>query len=429
MGKLTSLMPWVILGACSVGLVGCANSKAGQASSPRALRPADFVAAHGTNDPMVPRSHLVEVLDARAAQPRKQSAGKQPSEKPMQGGPTTATTSAASPAQPAASTATAPKPAAPHPLPTYDMDGMVGQVNGQPLYAGQIFQPLDDQLAALGRQLPSAAFHDRARELITSRLGQMVTDNLLLGEAERDLSENERYRLTQMVAFKRQELIRLHGRGAPSVAEAELIKSTGQTLAQTLEDYRQRVLVQRYLHRKLMPKINVTRRDIERYYRDHADEFHSPMRRTIRLIRTAKQEDAKKVSDALKAGQSFAHVASGDLNQYNAGGGGRMEAPGDNPLAFDKLNQAMAQLEAGQWIGPIAAGGGFWFVDIVKIQQAKSQSLRDAQLDIGDRLREQQYRVLSHRYRQKMYQQGSYEAIPSMTRTLVAIAMSRYARS
>ena len=69
-------------------------------------------------------------------------------------------------------------------MPLYTVDAMVGQVNGKPIYASTVFESIFEQLAALGRSLPRAEFRQRAGQLIEARLGQIVTDALILGEAE-----------------------------------------------------------------------------------------------------------------------------------------------------------------------------------------------------------------------------------------------------
>lgn len=307
---------------------------------------------------------------------------------------------------------------------------MVGQVNGKAIYAQTVFDPIEEQLQALGGQLPEEAFRQRAAELILGRLDEIVSNALLLGQAQRDLTKQEQMALRQILQDKRQELIRRHGRGSLAVAEAQLLADTGKTLDQTLEEYRQTILISRYLSRKLMPRIHVTRSDIQRYYRDHYDEYNPPAQRVIRLIRVADAQQAQRVQQRLEAGEPFADVAADPINQFRPSEGGRMEVTGDQPLAFEPLNQAVAQLQEGQSAGPIQTPGqpeAFWFILVEQLNRPPGQPLEHVQRQIEETLRRQQFEALSRQYQQRLYEEGSYTPREQMAQTLLQIAMSRYA--
>lgn len=318
---------------------------------------------------------------------------------------------------------------APSVSPQYAVAGMVGQVNGQAIYADHVFKPMSDQLKALAKQLPSDQFMQRAQQLIENRLQQMVADRLILGRASRDLSKGERQGLDHYVHEHREMLIRKYGRGSLPIAKQQIKQQTGKSLQQTIEDFRDEVIVQRYLHQKLVPRINVTRRDVRRYYHNHYQQFHPPTERTIRLIRVITDASAKKIEQMLDAGTPFKTVAANPLNSYNADDAGKMgEQQGDHVFQ-GALNDAMLKLKAGQYAGPIDFKGGKWFIYIEKMTTPKSQSLRDVQLQIERQLRDEQFRMLSAQYRQKLFANGSYNNIDQMTKQLLQIAIDRYAVS
>ncbi|MEX1017302.1 MAG: peptidylprolyl isomerase [Phycisphaeraceae bacterium] len=300
----------------------------------------------------------------------------------------------------------------------YTMDGMIGQVNGRPIYARTVFEPIADQLRAIARQTSRAQFRNEAARLIAAQLDQIVTDALVLGAAERDLSEQERLGLRQMIQQRREELMRQHGQGSLALAEATLRRETGMGLDATLENFRQEVLIQRYLRRQLFPRINVTRRDIRRYYYDNLEQFNPQGQRVVELIRVRERAEADRIAAELEAGTEFARVAE-DVR--------RLDAPGEAPLAHTSLNEVMAELAAGEHAGPVEAGEAFWFIRVAELDDAEQRSLRDAQLEIENRLRNQQFRLLSEQYRRDLFAEGSYNPIDQMTASLLEIAMSRYA--
>lgn len=314
---------------------------------------------------------------------------------------------------------------------TYHVDGMIGQVNGRALYVKDVLdETLCQTLATWGSELPRAEFRKRAAERIAVRLNSMVTDALIYGEAQRDLSDQERQGLAVAMTKQREQLLREYGQGSPALAEAELVQQTGMDMNQTLERWRQRLVVERYMRQKLRPKVNVTRRDVKRYYDDHHDEFNPPSTRTVRVIQTRIGEDSQSIRDRLEQGAPFADVAADPRNQFRPESSGLMGAmAGDQLFADPQVNQATLSLDAGQYAGPITVGERDWFVYVEQIHDAPGQSLKDVQTQIQMTLFEQQLREQTERYREKLFEKGSYNSIEQMTLSLVQIAEDRYART
>jgi len=273
--------------------------------------------------------------------------------------------------------------------------------------------------------MPTSEFRSRAEQLIRGRLDQLGTDALILGEAQRDLSKRQRQGLQATMAKRREELIRKHGRGSVAVADATLKQETGKGLEQTLEDQRHEMLVQRYIRQKLLPRINVTRRDIERYYRDNQDRFNPAATRSLRLIRVGDEKTAAQVAERLEAGEPFKKIAQSEVNGFQSG---LMEdVQGKEVFGYEALNEAMLALGEGEHAGPIEAGDAHWFVRVAKLDRPEGQPLKQVQRDIENTLRARQFRRLQEQYRQTLYERGSYNPIDQMTRALVQIAVSRYA--
>lgn len=312
---------------------------------------------------------------------------------------------------------------------SYSVDGMIGQVNGRAIYTNAVLdEPMRETLARWGRELPRDTFRQRAAERIAVKLNGMVTDALVYGEAQRDLSDAERQGLVVAESNYREQLLREYGQGSPALAEANLIEQTGLNLDQTIEQWREAAVVSRYMRQKLTPKVNVTRRDIKRYYQENYDRFNAPEQRTIRVIQTMSPEDADHVRAALDEGASFAEIAEDSRNLFRADSGGLMGVmAGDQLFADAGVNEATLALEAGECVGPIEVDGKSWFVCVEDIQQPKGQTLMEAQTQIQSILYEQQLREHSERYREHLFEVGSYNSIEKMTMTLLEIATDRYA--
>jgi len=312
----------------------------------------------------------------------------------------------------------------------YSVDGMVGQVNGRAIYTSEVLEPIEEQLATLGRELPADTFRNRAASLIAARLGAMVTDALIYGEAQRDLSDNERKGLVAATQNQRETILREHGQGSPALAEANLIQKTGLNLNQTLEQWRQTAVIQRYIHQKIRPKVNVTRKDVRRYYQEHLDQFSPPQTRTLRVIQTTSAQDTLAIQEMLDAGSPFTEVASDPRNVFRPETGGLMsDMAGDQLFADEKCNEVTLGLEAGSSAGPMTVGEKQWFVYVEKINQPLGRSLMDVQVQIHQLLYEQQFREYSERYRLQLFDEGSYNSIEQMTISLLQIAMDRYTQA
>jgi hypothetical protein len=310
------------------------------------------------------------------------------------------------------------------------MDAMVGQVNGRAIYANAVFEPIEAQLAALGRTLPPSIFKQRATDLIVGQLQTIVTNALILGEAERDLSRQEQYGLVSMLKARREELLRRMGEGSAVKADEYSLRTTGKSIDQQVDEYRQQVLVGRYIGNRVRPRINVTRKDIERYYDTHHARYNPAAQRTLRVIMTNDPANADHIDKMLASGKTFEEVARQPMNLHRSSNGGMWpsKVEGDKLFSAQKLNDAMVALKAGEHTQRIEADRRFWWIKLETFEQPKGRSLEEVQLEIRQILEDQQRDALGMEFRRKLLTEGSYNPIDQMTGKLVDIAMSRYSQ-
>ena len=118
------------------------------------------------------------------------------------------------------------------------LDAMVGQVNGHPIYTNTVFDPIEQQMVRLGQDLPRLEFRQQVEALVISQLRRIVTERLLLGEAERDLSEQEQQALRNVLKELREQTIRQFGQGVSGLADQRLRREANQTLDEKMEETR-----------------------------------------------------------------------------------------------------------------------------------------------------------------------------------------------
>src|SRR5690606_31306012 len=161
---------------------GCGTPDKKAEGQRRKLTPADFAAAPGTRAPS-PQAQAAAAPNATTVTDASPVA-EQPDTKPE---------------PQAVSPTTSGRFAPPAPL---TADAMVGQVNGRAIYASQVLAPIAPQLRSLGQSVSRAEFRRQADNLIRGELLRIITDALILGEAERDLTQQEHYGLLAMLSVE-----------------------------------------------------------------------------------------------------------------------------------------------------------------------------------------------------------------------------------
>ncbi len=311
---------------------------------------------------------------------------------------------------------------------------MVGQVHGRPIYASEVFKTLDAELTALGQKFPRQVFRRRivspapdGTRLIPDLLEGVVINALVLGDAERDLSDRHRSVVKNNLKEWREEILR-QAMGSVSRADQDLHDSTGIGLEETMEELRKGLVVKMYMQNKLAPRITVTRRDIQNYYHRHIEQFNEPPGRLVRMISTKDPQQADQIDRLLKAGTPFIEVAAMRVNQYKAAQNGLFaeRAEGARIFEHEAINDAVLNLKEGEHASRIAYEGKFVWVFVEKIYPGSHRPLTEAQTEIDRTLRTRQYAKLFNEYRSRLLREGSYTPIAHMTDILVQIATNRY---
>jgi len=317
---------------------------------------------------------------------------------------------------------------------SYTVDAMVGQVNGRPIYAGDVFKRIGEpQFVNLGQSLPRLEFRQEASRLVAAHLRDIIANSMILAEAEQSLTEQEQLGLLDLLKKERENIINQFG-GFLSGAEQGLKRDRGVTLEEYIESRRQEVLVQKFLRENLWPKIHISRRDVERYYREHYDEYHQPGSVTLRMIVVRNEPAAADVEAALAEGTPFADVAS-KHSRIRAGQGGLLSEMRlrDGLKRFKgtrwrTLNEAVRKLEKGEHTDRVKIDRGFAWAYVEEIKPPKSIALREVYLEIEQKLKTAEFNRLSQKYLADLMAKGSYTPVDRMAESLVEVAMNRYAQ-
>lgn len=309
------------------------------------------------------------------------------------------------------------------------VDAMIGQVNGEPIYAKMIFKAIEEELSALAQQVSRVEFGTKARRVIRRNLESVIAKRLLLDEAGRELSGKQQLALPDFLAELREQTIRQFGRGVQTLAD-EALRAQGSSLDERMEEKREEVLVGIYLQQKIRPQVSVSRRDIRNYYQDHHDQFNPPPGRIVRLIRVSDRNHAEQIEQMLVGGIAFEKVAAHRFNESNRGRGGLWSdepLAGNHPFRYHELNDAMTQLNVGEYSSRLAIGDSFFWVHVESQSAGISRPLHEVQLEIHQILSQEQFKRLTDQFQQELYRNGSYDDKTVMTAKLLEIALNRYA--
>lgn len=319
------------------------------------------------------------------------------------------------------------------------VDSVVGQINGRPVYASEILNPLHGRLVAISQQVkdPSRWRRDAAR-VVVAELGNRIEDELILSEARANLAPEIQQGLFRFLNNIQKDLVSSQ-QGSAVKADQELKANTGRGLYQEAQDKLDREIIGSEIRTKVLPKVNVSWKSVRQEYERREKEFNPPSTAKFRLI-AAPTEDAEtlsKLEQALNAGTPFNEVAAGPLNTFNRTQGGLVEATVEGTFAqsefftIPELNAVAQRLTPGTQAGPVpystVSGRKLTgWIRLDEIDTPKGIPLYDAQLKIQNELKNERFNTERRRYFDHLRERGNVSKIEDMAQRLMNIAIERY---
>jgi len=310
--------------------------------------------------------------------------------------------------------------------------GLVGQVNGRPIYVSEFFAPIADELRILGAKVSRRDFIAQAYPLIQRQLAELVKNELVYAEAEASLTDNERVGLIHFLQQLEGDVTRERGR----VAQNErMMAETGLGVDEVLELERRRQLVLFKIQSAIRKRVIISWRDVQRYYRDHQAEFNPPASIQLRLL-SVKADDAalrKEIEQSLAEGYLFSTLAE-EHSTILASRGGLMEpvllsqgVDGTALTAWPEVDQVARTLKKGECGGPVIVGDRAIWTCVENLDDGSGRSLYDVQHEIESRLFQDRYREQEQKYLAELFARGNMDDFENMAILLLDIAMQRWA--
>lgn len=312
------------------------------------------------------------------------------------------------------------------------VDSLIGQVNGQPIYADEVLAPLMDRLQATYEEQSYPAFVQQMKSLVSQQLHSFVQNELIVAESRAGLSDQEQTGLLAFMDKIRQDAVRKRG-GSEHEAARRLMEEEGKTIDEYIDDERQKVLIGELLREKITSKTLVAWRDIERAYRAQIDTFQPKATATLGRIRiktAGNEERIASIDQELREGIAFMTVAT-QAGMPNDGQWQTFQLP-KGGLPDISLNEFytpyLKEIEDGGTTASFERGSWTMWISLLEVTRPTARSLDEP--DVQRMLQQQLMRDRSQRaeweYVNGLLQRGIHDEIGAMLDRALLIAISRF---
>jgi hypothetical protein len=318
------------------------------------------------------------------------------------------------------------------------VDSKIGDVNGQPVWASEIFDELfSAHLRKEASKLSPEEWTTWASSEIELRLQFFIEDVILREEGLATLTPDQKRGWLQHVTEWYQENQKSKNMGSEMLANRSAQENQRQyyeSLDAQTRDWMYMVLIER-TRQRLDDTVNISTAAKRRYYDKHPELFDPPpvAEFSMILVDGSRPGDADLVRWALESGAAFADVASLPLNAYKQEAAGQMapkefggDYAGAELFARPAVNDAARALQPGEWTGPVEySGGDLAFVRLDGIRDARL-SLYDAQLAIEQELHEAEFKEKKAQMIERLKRRSSLTDQTEMRRRLLEIAQRKF---
>ena len=318
---------------------------------------------------------------------------------------------------------------------TWPVEGLVGQINGRPLFASAFFEPISDRL------VQAAGMRDRVEgrrafiEIVRREFKLVVDNELVIAEAESQLTIEQQQGLLGWLRSVQEQTIAQRG-GTRAEAEASLEREEGTG---SIEEYLQRErdigLARRLLNERTEPRTIVSWRDIAQEYERRSAEFNPPPSIRIGRIRLATATDAERIARVktlVAEGKTFPEIAAilelPDGGLWNTFG---LPPEGIRGLQLaDAVKERLDGLAEGAVSAPLEQREFVIWLSVLEIVRPPARSVydREVQLQLQAELRARRMLIERERFIDTLRSRWVSDDIGEMERRLVEMALARYWR-
>ncbi len=211
-------------------------------------------------------------------------------------------------------------------------------------------------------------------------LGFLISSEWVLGEAkERGINVSSQEVAKRLNTLKKQQF--------PKEAEFQkFLATTGQSVSDLLLRVKLSMVSQKIQEKVAKGGKAASEAEVAKYYNAHKQQFGQPERRSLRIILTKTEAEAKQAKSEIESGKSFAIVAKSksiDPTSKNKGG----ELPGVVKGQEEKaLDTAVFTAQRDVLGGPVKTPFGYYIYEVRSITPATQQSLAQVKASVKQQL-------------------------------------------
>lgn len=317
------------------------------------------------------------------------------------------------------------------------VDSMVGDVNGNPIFAREFLAPMEGTLTARAREAQTEAeWRAFATQHIRVALDAQIANTLLREEALASLAPEKQQGLRYLLDNYRQTLISRRGGGSETRLQRKLEEQAGRTLSEELDLAREQILIEEVALGRLKDSTVISMADVRNFYERNYEKFNPPPTAHLCAIQVSAgdAEAIERINLRLEAEEPFAQVAAAPYNFFQRDSGGRRvyeihDSYESTPLftgqGYEELDRAARSLRVGQWAGPIPIGNYLWWVHLERIEEVRF-SFYDMQLFLEQYMSSVRQNEAKNRLIRQLQENASFTSQPEMVQRLVNIAAEWY---
>jgi len=302
------------------------------------------------------------------------------------------------------------------------------QVNERFITVEDVLRGARGKLVELPRNITEQTFREQARKLIAGEIRRQVTESLVYAEAQKRLADEQKKEVDKEVNEALRDMLAAAG-GSRKKVEQDLAKED-TTLDLVMQEHRRQSTNTLYLRSRFMPSVVINRKMLLEHYQRNLAQFTTQKKVQMQLLSVpykaflaegvgvptpaemdAAQASAKEQVDkavaALKSGEDFSKV----VKDFSRG-----QAPSEDgvwpPMPAGSFRQAKVEevafaQPAGQVSDVVQTDTGYYVVKTLKVELGKTIGFEDAQDQIGNRLRDEQYHKITQDYFMKLFSEGA----------------------
>lgn len=318
-------------------------------------------------------------------------------------------------------------------------------INNDSVTVDDILEPIRPSLEKAAGSASRDGYYDLLFQLIRRQIIEEVSERLIWQEAKRELgSDDQKKRIESAVDRLERDRVNTDFGGRESRYE-KYLASLGKSRADVRERLKRRIVVEQYLHDRLVPRVSVRKRDLVKYYDEHPDDWtakrtvemwmiEAPLPEFYKGVGPPSPDEKRKARDdalahitaaqsKLRGGTPFDQVARSDSRGLHRDDGGNWGVI-SSPLRgnYEKPSKVALSLGEGQMSDIIETPMAFYIVKAAKVTGGQTRRFEDVQGEIANRLQTEQFNELKYKFVQRTLEKAAVGDLEPFVRAVVARA-------